>query len=63
MSLEALRNALPDYAKDIRLNLGSLATEPTLTEQQLCGAFVAAALAARNAQVTEALWRREVGEV
>ncbi|MCC6917729.1 MAG: carboxymuconolactone decarboxylase family protein [Alphaproteobacteria bacterium] len=55
MSLEALRSALPDYAKDIRLNLGSLATEPTLTEQQKAGAFIAAALASRNAQVTEAL--------
>jgi len=55
MSLEALRSALPDYAKDIRLNLGALATEAALTDQQRAGAFVAAALAARNAQVIEAL--------
>ena len=55
MSLEALRNALPEYARDIRLNLGSLATEPVLTEQQRAGAFVAAALASRNALVIEAL--------
>ena len=27
MSLEALRNALPEYAKDQKLNLGSLAAE------------------------------------
>ena len=32
MSLENLKSALPDYAKDIRLNLGSLATEPALTD-------------------------------
>jgi alkyl hydroperoxide reductase subunit D len=55
MSLEALRNALPDYAKDLKLNLGSLATEPVLTEQQLAGTFIASALASRNAQVVQAI--------
>jgi alkyl hydroperoxide reductase subunit D len=55
MSLEALRDALPEYAKDIRLNLGSLATEPMLTDQQRAGAFIAAALASRNAQVCQAI--------
>ena len=30
MTLEYLKSALPEYAKDIRLNLGSLATEPSL---------------------------------
>ncbi|MDO9711347.1 carboxymuconolactone decarboxylase family protein [Paracraurococcus lichenis] len=51
MSLEALRNALPDYAKDQKLNLGSLSTEPVLNEQQRAGTFVASALASRNATV------------
>jgi alkyl hydroperoxide reductase subunit D len=55
MSLDTLKNALPDYAKDIRLNLGSLATEPALTEEQRAGTFVVAALAARNPTVTAAL--------
>ncbi|MDR3535850.1 MAG: carboxymuconolactone decarboxylase family protein [Acetobacteraceae bacterium] len=55
MSLDSLKNALPDYAKDIRLNLGSLATEPVLTEEQLAGTFVVSALASRNATVTAAL--------
>jgi len=55
MSLESLKTALPDYAKDIRLNLGSLAAEPSLTDEQRGGAFIAAALAARNTGVTEAL--------
>jgi alkyl hydroperoxide reductase subunit D len=55
MSLEALKDALPDYAKDIRLNLGSLATEPALTEEQRAGTFVASALTARNPAVTAAL--------
>ncbi|MBF9234873.1 carboxymuconolactone decarboxylase family protein [Microvirga alba] len=52
MSLDALKDRIPDYAKDIRLNLGSLATEPSLTTQQRAGCFIAAALASRNAEVT-----------
>ncbi len=55
MSLDALKDRIPDYAKDIRLNLGSLATEPSLTAQQRAGTFVAAALASRNAEVTQAI--------
>jgi alkyl hydroperoxide reductase subunit D len=55
MSIESLKAALPDYAKDIRLNLGSLATEPLLSVQQRAGTFVASALASRNAAVTAAV--------
>ena len=55
MSLETLRTSLPEYAKDLRLNLGSLAAETVLTPQQLAGTFVASALASRNAEVTAAL--------
>lgn len=55
MSIESLKAALPDYAKDIRLNLGSLATEPALSPEQRAGTFVASALAARNSVVTEAI--------
>ena len=43
MSLDALRAALPAYAKDLSLNLSSLANETTLTEQQKWGAFLASA--------------------
>jgi alkyl hydroperoxide reductase subunit D len=55
MSLEALRARLPEYAKDLKLNLGSLASEPVLTPQQLGGTFIASALASRNAEVTRAM--------
>lgn len=51
MSLENLKNALPEYAKDLKLNLSTLAAEPALTQQQRAGTFVVAALAARNSQV------------
>ncbi|MHB1217027.1 MAG: carboxymuconolactone decarboxylase family protein [Alphaproteobacteria bacterium] len=55
MSLAALADRLPDYARDMKLNLSSLASEVSLTEQQRAGAFVAAALASRNAAVSEAV--------
>jgi len=55
MSLESLKQQLPDYAKDLKLNLSSLASETVLSEQQKAGAFVASALASRNAAVSEAL--------
>ena len=55
MSLEILKAALPDYAKDIRLNLGSLAAEPTLAAEQRAGTFIASAIACRNPVVTEAI--------
>ena len=55
MSLEALKGRLPDYAKDLKLNLSSLAAEPVLSEQQRAGAFVASALAARNPEAIRAI--------
>lgn len=55
MSLEDLKNALPEFAKDLKLNLSSLATEQLLNEQQKAGTFIASALASRNAQVTKAI--------
>ena len=48
MPIEALKDALPDYAKDLKLNLSSLAQDTSLTEQQRAGAFIACALASRE---------------
>ena len=48
MSLETLKNRLPDYAKDVKLNLSSLASEAALTPQQRAGTFIASAIASRN---------------
>jgi len=55
MSIDALRDQIPEYAKDIRLNLGTLAVETTLTDQQKWGTFLASALASRNAAVIRAV--------
>lgn len=45
MSIAALKSALPDYAKDLKLNIGSLANETTLTDQQKYGCMLACAYA------------------
>ena len=55
MSIEFLKNRLHEYAKDLKLNLSSLATEASLSEQQRAGTFVASAIASRNTDVTEAI--------
>jgi len=55
MTIEALKERIPEYAKDVKLNLGSLANETVLNTQQLAGTFIASALASRNAEVTRAI--------
>ena len=55
MSIDSLRDQIPDYAKDIRLNLGTLSNETSLTDQQKWGAFLASALATGNADVIKAI--------
>mgnify|MGYP001562341712 CR=1 FL=1 len=63
MGIEALRNAIPDYAKDIRLNLGTLATETALSDQQKWGTFLASALASRSATVIRAVADEVAGKL
>jgi alkyl hydroperoxide reductase subunit D len=55
MSIEALKLRLPEHAKDLKLNLSSLASEPVLSEQQRAGTFIASALAARSPEVATAM--------
>jgi alkyl hydroperoxide reductase subunit D len=55
MSIEQLKNLLPEYAKDIKLNLGSLTGDESLTPQQLWGTFLSSALATRNQAVIAAV--------
>lgn len=38
MSLENLRESLPDYAKDLKLNLSTLLSESTLNDAQKAAA-------------------------
>jgi alkyl hydroperoxide reductase subunit D len=55
MSIDALKAQLPDYAKDLKLNLGNVLGTPGLTAQQLWGTAVASAIASRNPVVRDAI--------
>ena len=55
MSLEALRESLPDYAKDLKLNLSTLLSETVLSDTQKAGTFISCAIASRNAKLTKAI--------
>ena len=48
MSIDNLKSSLPEYAKDLKLNLGTLTRSTELSEQQLWGTFLASAAATRN---------------
>ena len=50
-TLDAIRDSLPDYARDLKLNLGAVLAPtgaPGLNEKQIWGVAVASAIASRN---------------
>ncbi len=53
--LAAIAAMVPDYAKDLRLNLGTVMASQNLTAQQIWGTAVASAIAARNTRLSAAL--------
>jgi len=62
--VEELRAAIPDAAKDIKLNLQSVLQPGALTPAQRWGVAIASAVATRNARLRDALLedaRNEVG--
>jgi lipoyl-dependent peroxiredoxin subunit D len=53
MSLDALMESLPSYAKDLKLNFSSVVRQQAdLSEQQLWGTVAACAMASRNEDLT-----------
>lgn len=55
MSLEALLGRVPDYAKDLKLNLSSVLKQTELTSQQLWGTALCSAITSRNTEVVAAI--------
>jgi alkyl hydroperoxide reductase subunit D len=55
VSLDALREQIPAYAKDLSLNLSSLSNETALSAEQKWGAFVASAHAVGQPDVVKAI--------
>ena len=57
-TLDQLRDSLPDYARDLKLNLGSVLTPtgaPGLNERQIWSVALASAIASRNSTLTRAI--------
>lgn len=58
MNLNDIKSALPDYAKDLRLNLDSVLAEtgaPGLNDLQIRAIALASAIASRNSRLTDAI--------
>lgn len=55
MSIAAIQEQLPDYARDTRLNLGAFGTITSLTPQQLWGTAIACAATCRNTALVQAI--------
>ncbi|MFT5368090.1 MAG: alkyl hydroperoxide reductase subunit D [Candidatus Latescibacterota bacterium] len=53
MGLDDIRTAVPDYAKDLRLNLGSVITTSSLEPDMAWGAALTAALVSKNEYVIQ----------
>ena len=54
-ALETLRGAIPEVAKDLKLNLGAVLQPGDLTLEQVWGVAVATAIASRNSQLRQAV--------
>ena len=54
-SLQSIKDRIPDYAKDLRLNLDAVLNRSSLTPAQANGAALAAAIAAKSAPLVAAL--------
>jgi alkyl hydroperoxide reductase subunit D len=69
MTIDQIRDALPDYARDLKLNLGTVLTTtgaPGLNEKQIWSIALASAIAARNtgfARAIEALAKVHLADV
>ena len=66
MSIERLKEMMPETAKDIRLNLSKVLSEegaPGLTMSQIFGTALASAYATRQAPVIEALMAESAGQL
>jgi alkyl hydroperoxide reductase subunit D len=54
-TLDTIRDAIPDYARDLKLNLGSVLSTtgaPGLTDKQIWAVALASAIASRNLPLT-----------
>ncbi|MFU8833148.1 MAG: carboxymuconolactone decarboxylase family protein [Wenzhouxiangella sp.] len=58
MSIDRIKQQIPDYAKDLRINLGNVVDVDQaagMTEQQVWGTALATAIASRNKELIDAI--------
>jgi len=55
MTIEALLDSAPDFAKDLKLNLSNVLRQTELTPQQAWGTALACAIACRNKELLAAI--------
>jgi len=55
MSIDSLKERMPDFAKDVRLNLSAMMNDETLGVETKYGLMLACAIATRNATVVNAV--------
>ena len=58
VTLDTLKESIPDYARDLKLNLGSVLSaqgSPGLTEKQIWSVALATAIAARNVEFARSI--------
>lgn len=53
MSINTLKNRIPDYAKDIKLNLSNVTNSGSLSDLQLWGSLLAAAFTMKNRHLAD----------
>lgn len=55
MTIDQLKDRIPDFAKDVRLNVASMMADETLSPESKYGLLLSSAIAARNPVVTAAV--------
>lgn len=63
MSIAALMKRIPDFAKDVRLNLSSMGADETLSDIRKYGLFIACGVTSRNPEVCGALQKEAAGHL
>jgi alkyl hydroperoxide reductase subunit D len=63
MTIDDLKARIPDFAKDVRLNLSALVNDDALGEQTKWGLLLACAISTRNPEVAEAFASEAAGHL
>lgn len=63
MSIDNIKERIPEYAKDLKLNLSSVMMQPELSPRQLWGTAVSCAMATKNSFLIEEIIQEAQGHL